>query len=479
MYMKKSMHVKYLVAVIIVFGIFTIFSRSTPDSNTALTLDARLAFMQEFYGVYIAESPAAVGLREYSMEAAESEVEIIDGYRTNVWSYNGTVPGPEIRLKFGETLRLNFTNNLPQETTVHFHGVRVPNAMDGVPGVTQEAIKSGESFVYEFTPKDAGTFWFHPHVRSSEQLERGLYGVLIVEDTEPLPYSQDVVWVVDDWRFDATAQISEPFNQMRDVTHNGRWGNILTVNGQTDEKLVVRPGERIRLRLVNTSNARVYNLDFGKLNAQVVAVDGLYVRKTFNPKEFDFSPGNRLDVDIIIPVDSAQQMYTVSDLFTDDVISLGSIVVYGDTVDTPEFTYPENSDVPMWSVPPEVRPDKEYVFDGGMGSMMMGSGGVWSINGKAYPQYDPLTLKKDEFTMLQLVNKSFGLHPMHLHGQFFKVIAKNGERVDEGFFRDTVLVHPEETVDIALVPMDVGTWAFHCHVLEHAETGMMTAITVE
>jgi FtsP/CotA-like multicopper oxidase with cupredoxin domain len=102
-----------------------------------------------------------------------------------VWAYNGQVPGPVLRVRLGETLRVHFTNNLPEETTIHWHGVRLPNAMDGVPGVTQPPVPPAGEFVYEFTPKDAGTFWFHPHVRASEQVERGLYGVLVVEDASP------------------------------------------------------------------------------------------------------------------------------------------------------------------------------------------------------------------------------------------------------------------------------------------------------
>src|SRR3954469_23073543 len=153
----------------------------------------------EFEGSYQeVASPTGV-VRTFDVTAAPTKIPLIDGKDLEVWAYNGRVPGPTLRVKLGETVRVRFTNNLPQETTIHWHGVRLPNAMDGVPFITQKPVQPGETFVYEFTPKDAGTFWFHPHVRASEQVERGLYGVLVVEDVAPPPYSRDLVWVVDDF----------------------------------------------------------------------------------------------------------------------------------------------------------------------------------------------------------------------------------------------------------------------------------------
>src|SRR5687767_2678699 len=167
--------------------------------------------VDEFAKAYPAEPTADGVLKTFEITAAEAEVTLIDGKRLRVWAYNGQVPGPTLRVRLGDTLRVKFTNKLPQETTIHWHGVRVPNAMDGVPHATQPPIKPGETFTYEFTPKDAGTFWFHPHVRSSEQVERGLYGLLIVDDKQPPPYSRDVTWILDDWLLGPDGQIFEKF----------------------------------------------------------------------------------------------------------------------------------------------------------------------------------------------------------------------------------------------------------------------------
>ena len=193
---------------------------------------------------------------------------------TAVWSYNGTVPGPEIRVRQGERLRITVENQLAEETTVHWHGVRVPNPMDGVPHLTQPPIAPGETFVYEFDVPDAGTYWYHPHERSFEQVGRGLYGPLIVEEREPIQVDRDVTWVLDDWRLLPDAQISDDFGNFMDASHNGRVGNTVTVNGRILETFAVRAGERLRLRLINAANARIFALEFQDHRPMVIALDG-------------------------------------------------------------------------------------------------------------------------------------------------------------------------------------------------------------
>ena len=193
---------------------------------------------------------------------------------TAIWAYNGQVPGPEVRVRQGEQLRITVENQLAEETTVHWHGVRVPNAMDGVPHLTQQPIAPGEIFVYEFDVPDAGTYWYHPHQRSFEQVGRGLYGPLIVEEREPIQVDRDVTWVLDDWRLLPDAQISDDFGNFMDSSHNGRVGNTITVNGRILESFAVRAGERVRLRLINAANARIFGLEFEGHLPQVIALDG-------------------------------------------------------------------------------------------------------------------------------------------------------------------------------------------------------------
>lgn len=457
-----------------ILGIFFITRGSNPETVSAELL------RDEFGSAYTEEIDSSGELVEIDLEASEGEIEIFDGFKTQVWNYNGSVPGPEIRIKIGDTLKVNFTNNLPDETTIHWHGVRVPNAMDGVPGINQDPIQPGESFVYEFTPKDAGTFWFHPHVRGSEQLERGLFGTLIVEDDTSEQYSQDIVWVVDDWRMTEDYQVDSNFVTGHDLAHDGRWGNVITVNANLNETLAVRPGERVRLRIVNSSNARVYTPSFGSLDAKIIAVDGMYVKEVQNASGFELSPGNRIDVDIKIPSDTSGKSYEIYDNYTRYSNQLGEINVEGGNVATPLFEYPTNQNIPDWNDAINAKVDKEYKLNarrtsGGMGMM----GGIeWTINDKAYPDYEPFEFKYNKFNKIKFTNESYRLHPMHLHGQFFKVLSRNGKVVNEPFLRDTVLLSSQETVEIAFVPLDKGEWAQHCHIQEHADAGMMNTVIV-
>jgi len=440
---------------------------------------ARLA--HELRGAY-PESAAPTGVvRTFDIEAREAELPLVDGGKLRVWAYNGQVPGPELRIRLGETLRVRFTNRLAQPTTIHWHGVRVPNGMDGVPNLTQPAVPPGGTFTYEFTPKDAGTFWFHPHVRSSEQVERGLYGVLIVEDRAPPPYTRDVVWVLDDWLLDETRQIFGAFNTPHDLMHDGRWGNFVTVNARRDTALAARGGERIRLRLLNASNARIYAPDFGALEPQIIAVDGLYLARPIPLGRFELAPGNRLDLDITMPAAPASRSLPVIDRFYPDMPNhLADVVIDGAAGAPPRFPSPARARVPSWSAGLSIPATKEFHLNARRG----GTYGIeWTINDQAFAGHEHhappmLIMDRGGWVRLRFVNDSFRLHPIHLHGMFFRLLARNGVPVDEPFFRDTVLVHSKEAIDIGLVPLDAGKWMMHCHILEHAEAGMMTLFEV-
>jgi FtsP/CotA-like multicopper oxidase with cupredoxin domain len=432
--------------------------------------------VREFAGSYPEQTARDGTVKTFDLVAAEAEVPLIDGGSLRVWAYNGQVPGPTLRIRLGDTLRVRFTNRLPQETTVHWHGVRVPNAMDGVPHATQPPVQPGASFTYEFTPKDAGTFWFHPHVRSSEQVERGLYGLLIVEDRVPPPYTREVAWILDDWLLGADGQIVPRFNTPHDLMHDGRWGNAITVNGRTDTNVTVAVGERVRLRLLNASNGRVYVPDLPGLDAKIIAVDGLYVREPLPLQRFELAPGNRLDLDITIR--GAGRTLVVTDRFVPARPNrLAEINVDG-TAPTPAFDAPRGH-VPAWATALSLPATHEFRLDARRG----GTFGIeWTIDGKAFAGHhhaEPtLVLDRGRWSRLRFVNASARLHPIHLHGMFFKVVARDGAAVDEPFFRDTVLIHGRETIDIGLVPLDAGDWMMHCHILEHAEAGMMTMLAV-
>jgi FtsP/CotA-like multicopper oxidase with cupredoxin domain len=438
-------------------------------------LQTRKQLEQELASAYPMKAPSASGVRSFDLTAAPTSVQHFDGRLLDVWAYNGRVPGPVLRVRLGESIAVKLHNRLPQPTTIHWHGVRVPNAMDGVPGVTQDPIPPGGVFTYRFTPKDPGTFWFHPHVRGAEQVERGLYGVLIVDDGKPLPYSRDEVWVLDDWRLGPDGQVDPRFVTRHDLAHDGRWGRLVTVNGDAHKEMVVRPGERIRLRLANTSNGRVYRPDFSGLQPWIIAVDGMYTREPLRAGGFELAPGNRMDLDITIPANASDRTFRIVDRFTRRPFTLATVRVEGAPVHTPTFSPPSNPGVPTWSLASSLPTDVTYVLDARRG----GEHGIqWTINGVPWGEHTVTELPHGAWTRVRFQNDSARLHPMHVHGQFFKVIAKNGQPVDEPFFRDTVLLHGRETIDVGMVPLDWGRWMMHCHILEHAEAGMMTEIDV-
>ncbi|MDH5578097.1 MAG: multicopper oxidase domain-containing protein, partial [Betaproteobacteria bacterium] len=208
--------------------------------------------------------------------AAAKDVQLVpDKYpATGVWAYNGTVPGPVLRARQGDRLRVHVENALEEATTVHWHGIRLPNAMDGVPYITQRPIEPGASYTYEFALPDAGTFFYHPHQRSYEQVGRGLAGALIVAERAPPEVDRDVLWVLADYRLNADASIRDGFGSFMDVSHAGRIGNTVTLNGGMPETFRVRAGERIRLRLINAAPARVFALEFRGHRPWVIALDG-------------------------------------------------------------------------------------------------------------------------------------------------------------------------------------------------------------
>ncbi|MEY8841168.1 multicopper oxidase family protein, partial [Cribrihabitans sp. XS_ASV171] len=234
------------------------------------------------------------------IEAREALVQIApEPYgMTPIWGFDGQAPGPGLRVAQGERLSRRLVNALPQPTSVHWHGIRIDNAMDGVPGLTQDAVQPGDGFDYDFILPDAGTYWYHAHNRSFEQVARGLYGPLVVEEAEAPDVDDDVVLMLDDWRLDPeTVMIADDFDNGHDLSHGGRIGNIVTVNGRFDPVIPVRRNARLRLRLVNAANARIFSLGLDGMAGWVIALDGMPLER---PEPFGESivlaPAQRADL---------------------------------------------------------------------------------------------------------------------------------------------------------------------------------------
>ena len=418
---------------------------------------------------------------------------------TAVWCYDGRVPGPEIRARQGERLRVLVENRLDEETTVHWHGIRLPNAMDGVPHLTQKPIAPGETFAYEFDCPDAGTFWYHPHHRSFEQVGRGLAGALIVEERELVAVDRDVVWVLSDWRMLEDASIRDDFGNMHDLSHAGRIGNTVTVNGRVLETFAVRAGERLRLRLVNAANARIFALEFEGHAPQVIALDGQPVEPHVpEGGRIVIGPAMRADLVLDLTGRPGQRNRVLDTNYPGSEYRLLDLVY----ADEPPLRGPAPPAPIRLPANPLVEPDlaaaqrHDIALGGGMmGSMrsaivdgrsvdlrtMMHDGLAWAINGVAAKGHvlEPLlTLERGRSYVLALANDTAWHHPMHLHGHAFRVVGRNGQPTRHREWQDTVLVPARERAEIAFVADNRGDWMFHCHVLEHQAGGMMAVLRV-
>ncbi|WP_373419865.1 multicopper oxidase family protein [Sinorhizobium sp. GL28] len=436
---------------------------------------------------------------EYRIAAAPARARLGGSARpqTDVWAYDGTVPGSLVRLRQGEPARLVIENRLDQDTTVHWHGIRLPNSMDGVPGLTQAPIKPGESFVYAFTPPDAGTFWYHPHANSLEQLGRGLAGAVIVEEREAVTVDRDLLWFLSDWRLTDEGAIASGFGNRMEAAMSGRVGNTVTLNGNVPEAETVRAGERIRLRLVNGALARIMALRFEGHRPMIVAIDG----QPCDPHEPEggrilLGPAMRIDIMLDMQGEPGRY-YAVVDDFYDDLSYQLTQLAYDEK--PPLRAHP--LDGPL-GLPRNPLPEPDFAaaerhdltLQGGMmgGGMMTGMGGMmgmhdgaaWAINGLSmlgdgHAGMEPaLTFNRGRSVVLKLRNETAWWHPMHFHGHSLKVLSRNGAPVPHRQWQDTVLMAAKDVVEVAFVADNPGDWMLHCHVMDHQMAGLMTVLRV-
>jgi len=417
---------------------------------------------------------------------------------TAIWGYGGRTPGPALRFRQGDRLKVELVNRLSRPTTVHWHGLRVPNAMDGVPGVTQKAVEPGASFAYEFDLLDAGTFWYHSHEASVEQLARGLYGALVVEEPRAYPVDRDLVWVLSDFRLDREGRIAADFGDLRDATHAGRLGNTVTINGAAPEDLAVRPGERLRLRLVNAANARIFALTFEGASPTVIAFDGQPV-EPHREERLRLGPGQRADLVLDMAADPTGRHRVIDDEIPRAAYRLVDLFYAGEPLkprETPPPRLPDNP-APRPVVEGAVR--QRLLFGGGAMDpafrrkapsaediervrQEVRAGKVWSVNGAKHADHahhEPLfALKRGATCVVELVNDTSWSHPVHFHGVVFDVISRNGRAPTRRERGDTLLLNPNETGEIAFVAETAGDWMIHCHILEHQESGMMAMMRI-
>ena len=538
----------------------------------SLCIAAALAFItgpatahdKEAFGLQVAEDiNSDSDIVEINLEAREDYVEIEPGISTKVYTYNGSVPGPLIRARVGDTLIVHFTNNLPEPTTIHWHGLRLPADMDGA-SVAQNPVQPGASFRYEFVLKDASLFWYHPHVRSNEQVEKGLAGAILVspdgrngENSKALKKLRKLdqkILVLDDILLNEDSQVEEAFTgTVEEVLLkkiNGRSGNTLLVNGRELPTMKVQSGEPVRWRLVNIANTRFMKFSVpGHELTRIGGDGGLLETPVTGLSDIKLVSGERADV-VFTPVgepgselivywkDSVRGRHTV-DVMPNGMVMMGDDPMDGSYPDNPLVKLvfekndhdPEPLDLPAQLrtiLPTDIAGAAETTLEFNH-SMPMADGSInFLINGKTFSEvtsHDAPDASVGETQVWNLVNKTGGDHPFHLHGFFFQVLETIKKDVDGNIIeiipapqmeeKDIVNLprRPGEMGSVSIVRVAIkfdpaeglssddikanggvaailnadldngqrghsGGWQFHCHILEHADTGMMSFVEV-
>ncbi len=450
-----------------------------------------------------------------------------------MYGYNGQYPGPLIQALQGSVVTVRVTNRIELPTTVHWHGLRLDNRFDGVPGLTQDPIATGESFTYELRVPDAGMFWYHPHLREDVQQDLGLYGNLLVASPDPDHYGpahREELLVLDDILMDDHGLI--PWgNEAPTHALMGRFGNVMLVNGLVGHTLSAAPGEVIRFYLTNVANTRTFNVTFGSARVKLVASDlGRFQRETW-VQSVVIAPGERYVADVVFPsqgtVAIANTIQAVNHFrgeFYPHVDTLALVRVSGvpinDEVSEAYSGLRENASVvaeteplrelldrdPDYTLEASVRvqalplpivrsmeADSLYIppveWNDAMPMMNWLSSGMqvtWILrdpdtgleNGDIHWTFD-----RGDRVKIRVFNSPDSFHPMnhpiHVHGQRFVVLARDGAPNRNLVWKDTAIVPVGSTMDILVEMSNPGDWMLHCHIAEHLHAGMMLRFTVK
>jgi FtsP/CotA-like multicopper oxidase with cupredoxin domain len=421
---------------------------------------------------------------EIDLDARVADVEIARGQHVSAWTYDGRLPGPLIRARVGDRLIVHFTNHLPTPTTIHWHGQRVPITMDGVPDVSQPEVRPGGSFTYDFILRDAGLYWYHPHVMSAAQVGFGLYGALLVDDPdEAVPVDDELVLVLSDIGVmdDGTLEPADSGGPAGMAF--GREGNRVLVNGRSDRVLHARNGAPQRWRIVNAAKSRYFQLDLDGQPFTVIGADRGLQESPTTGTEVVIAPGERRDVIVSPRPADGEETLTLRSVPFDR--GYGS-VEYRSVDDLMTIAF--DGTTPATAAPPVLTPRTvesmktagatDVHIDLTLEQRADGSF-AYGVNGKPFAAGVMLTARIGETQVWTIKNTTKWSHPFHLHGFFFQVIDERGEPVKPVAWRDTIDVPYEKSVRIA-VTFDErpGLWMYHCHILDHADGGLMGMVEV-
>ncbi|KMY52518.1 multicopper oxidase [Bacillus sp. FJAT-27231] len=454
---------------------------------------------------------------EFTITAKEAVNKFDEDTSLPVWTYDGSVPGTQLKVKQGERLKIHLKNELPEPVTIHWHGLPVPNSQDGIPGVTMNAVQPGKTFTYEFIATVPGTYWYHSHQDSVNQIDKGLYGTLIVEGTGE-KVDKDYTLVLDEW-------ISKPGKDDMDMSQGNMEGmdhsnmdmgganskngeregmdhsgmdmeghdmsmyDLYTINGKSGDSipsLTVKEGDRVKVRLVNAGYMS-HKIHLHGHKFQVTSTDGQLIKNPGNLENslVEIAPGERYDIEFT--ADNPGTWFIESHDENDAAKGMKTKIVY-ENVDKKRDQTNQSEQLPVLDItkygknPSSIEKnqyDVEYTMD--LGTSMGKEEMVYTINGKIYPKTEPLNVKKGDLVKVILRNTSKADdHPMHLHGHFFQVLSKNGKPIEGSpLMKDTLNLKPGEEYVVVFKADNPGNWMFHCHDLHHASAGMVTEVKYE
>jgi FtsP/CotA-like multicopper oxidase with cupredoxin domain len=435
------------------------------------------------------------------LDAAERAVRLpsFAGKELPLWTFSDTDWLPVTRLQLGDRLDTRLSNRLPragEHTSIHWHGIRLPNAQDGVPYLTQQPVEPGADFTYSFTPPDTGTFFFHTHCNTAEQLGRGLAGLLIVEGDAVEDYAADETIALRDWRLTDDDAGFLPFYTAEGAAKAGSFGAVRTANGAVAPQIDLPASGNCRLRILNIDPARVIEIGIRGAEAALVAVDGVAITPT-PLKSWRMGPAMRAD--IIIRAPGAGETATLVDYFAPEPVPLAQFTGRGEPRRTDAFD-PQPLRAGRMAEPDLGRAER-IAFDftptatgqavaqaaengAALGSLCLANDSFWAINKQVWPGHGsgklppPLAmLQRGRSYVFELVNRTKQQHPIHIHGHHLKLLKSN--KRDLPVHRaDTLLLYPDERLETAFVADNPGDWMFHCHIIEHQESGMMGYVRV-
>jgi FtsP/CotA-like multicopper oxidase with cupredoxin domain len=449
----------------------------------------------------IVPAEAAGPIKEFKFEAAETPISLGGDKYFKAFAYNGRVPGPEIRVKEGEVLRVTLKNRLPEETTIHWHGLPVPNRMDGVPFVTQKPVKPGETFVYEFQAAPSGTYLYHSHF--SYQLDQGLYGPLIVEPKkENRGYDKEYTLLLEDWAtVDGGGPTASRAGRIRPTMGMGMgmrgrsfagplqepWYDAYTLNGRllkASPPFKVKKGDRVRLRIVNPSSSTFYALRIAGHSLTITHADGRPVM----PIKVDVlyvGMGERYDLELTADNPGRWPIYNLPDGSPSSGWQFGSLLYEGIRSQSYNSDNPGNLQISDYGLlegldEREIKPvigPVEKIFRMVLSGGMMGSP-YWTINGRIYPESEDLTIRRGEKVRFEYYNRSMMPHPMHLHGHFFEILG-SGRTTGVRAKKDTIIIPAGMGQGaVEFIADNPGVWFHHCHNLYHMGAGMANLVKI-